>query len=106
MDGGLADNFPISIFDSEKQNHTEARSAGCSIHFPPLMLTTLRQKDMKTLGFFLQEDKTKQSVTREIATMKDFMGCLLDTVKQRIAYLSVCEQTKGGILNEIVKTRG
>jgi len=74
VDGGLADNFPLHIFDSELLDNDEARWAGAN---------------MKTLGLFLQEDKTKQHVTRDIKNMKDFMGCLLDTVKMRISQLSM-----------------
>lgn len=46
---------------------------------------------MKTLGMFLQENKTREAVTRDISKIKDFMECLLDTVKMRIAMLAVCQ---------------
>jgi len=74
VDGGLVDNFPLCIFDSDVLDHCEARGA---------------EPNMKTLGLFLQEDKTRQSVTRKISSMKEFMACLLDTVKLRIALLSM-----------------
>jgi len=73
VDGGLADNFPLSIFDSEADPKGFRHAS----------------VNMKTLGLFLQENKTRESVTRDITKVKDFMGCLLDTVKMRIAYLAI-----------------
>lgn len=73
VDGGLADNFPLFVFDSE-ENTTSCRHANVN---------------MKTLGMFLQENKTREAVTRDINKIKDFMECLLDTVKLRIATLAI-----------------
>eukprot|EP00026_Physarum_polycephalum_P004130 Phypoly_transcript_04147.p1 GENE.Phypoly_transcript_04147~~Phypoly_transcript_04147.p1 ORF type:complete len:475 (+),score=48.18 Phypoly_transcript_04147:674-2098(+) len=72
VDGGLADNFPLCVFDSESS--LNARHADVN---------------MKTLGMFLQENKTRQDVARSVDKMQDFIGCLLDTVKMRIAMLAV-----------------
>lgn len=72
VDGGLADNFPLHVFDSEVPD--DARWAG---------------PNMRTLGLFLQEDKTRDRVTRDIKGMKEFVGCLVDTIKMRITQLSI-----------------
>jgi len=74
VDGGVGDNFPLCIFDSDTLQHDGGRYA---------------EVNMKTLGLFLQEDRTRQSVTRNIKHMKDFISALLDTVKMRIAQLSL-----------------
>lgn len=74
VDGGLGDNFPLCIFDTDTLQHEDGRHA---------------EVNMKTLGLFLQEDSTRQSVTRKIKHMKDFIACLLDTVKMRIAQLAL-----------------
>lgn len=74
VDGGVTENFPLSVFDVDDFDYEK------SVRAPV---------NMKTLGFFLVEDKTRHTTTRKIDGIKDFVGCLLDTVKQRIAALSI-----------------
>jgi len=73
VDGGLADNFPLYVFDSE-DDVINARYA---------------TSNKKTLGFFLQENKMRNEATRNISKMQDFIECLVDTVKMRIAMLAI-----------------
>jgi len=73
VDGGLADNFPLYVFDSE-DDVINARHA---------------ISNKKTLGFFLQENKMRNQTTRNISKMQDFIECLVDTVKMRIALLAI-----------------
>jgi len=74
VDGGVTDNFPLCVFDTE---HTDYESS----YRAPV--------NVKTLGFFLAEDKTHNFSVRKIVGLKDFVGCLLDTVKLRIAHLAI-----------------
>jgi len=74
VDGGVTDNFPLSVFDTDHDDYDNAYRAPVNV---------------KTLGFFLAEDKTHNFSVRKINGLKDFVGCLLDSVKLRIANLAI-----------------
>lgn len=74
VDGGVTDNFPLAVFDIEHPDYENSYRAPVN---------------QKTLGFFLAEDKTHNFSVRQIKGLKSYVGCLLDTVKQRIANLAI-----------------
>jgi len=73
VDGGVTDNFPLSVFDTETYDYEHSYRAPVNT---------------KTLGFFLMEDK-RHPHTRKVTGIKSYVGCMMDTVKQRIAFLAL-----------------
>lgn len=74
VDGGVTDNFPLSVFDSDATFDPE-NSRNTPIN-------------MKTLGLYLVEDKTTVRTSVKVTGLKDYVDFLLQTVKRRIANLS------------------
>jgi len=73
VDGGVTDNYPISVFDSDTFDYEHSYRAPVNT---------------KTLGFFLLEDKPHLH-TKKVDGIKSYVNCMLDTVKQRIAFLAL-----------------